>query len=314
MHIFNIKRKLIFTFFLSISLLLLLSCDKRPPRDNGYKSINRKYIDIPYANLSNSQKLDIYLPDTGNGPFPVIIAVHGGSFMIGDKEDQQITPMLEGVKHGYAVVAINYRLSGEAKFPAAINDVKAAIRWVKANAKQYKLDESKIALWGNSAGANLAALAGVTSEVKEPDDSTLGNSNKSNIVHAVIDWFGPIDFLTIDSQFNASKMGGAHHSDEESPESKYFGQKITEIPELVEKSNPENYITPDDPPFFIQHGSDDELVPVEQSISFADKLKNVLGDDKVNFEIIEGAKHGYTKYETKENMDKVFAFLDKYLK
>jgi len=95
---------------------------------------------MAYAATSLSQKLDVYLPE-GNGPFPVILSIHGGAFKGGDKRDGQLTPMLEGLKRGYAVVSINYRLSPEAIFPAQIFDVKAAVRWIRANAKQYKFIE-----------------------------------------------------------------------------------------------------------------------------------------------------------------------------
>ena len=102
----------------------------QPPTANtGH--IKRKWLNISYATISSAQKLDIYLPEEGNGPFPVIISIHGGAFMFGDKADEQVNPMLEGLKHDYAVVSINYRLSGEALFPKNINDVKAAIRWGK---------------------------------------------------------------------------------------------------------------------------------------------------------------------------------------
>lgn len=124
--------------------------------------IARKWLDLAYASASPAQKLDIYLPDAGDGPFPVIMAVHGGAFMGGDKADMQLKPMLEGLARQYAVVSINYRLSGESLFPAQIHDVKTAIRWVKANARRYALDGSRIALWGGSAGGHLSALAGTS--------------------------------------------------------------------------------------------------------------------------------------------------------
>ena len=101
-----------------------------PPAANT-EHIKRKFLDIPYANLSPAQKLDIYLPDEGDGPFPVIVSIHGGAFMGCDKADLQVMPMLQGLKRGYAVVAVNYRLSWEAKFPALVQDVKAAIRWIR---------------------------------------------------------------------------------------------------------------------------------------------------------------------------------------
>ena len=102
--------------------------------------IARKMFDIAYAELSLAQRLDIYWPADGAGPFPVILAIHGGAFMGGDKRDLQLTPMLAGLDRGYAVVSMNYRMSGEARFPALLHDVKAAIRWVRANAGQFLFD------------------------------------------------------------------------------------------------------------------------------------------------------------------------------
>ena len=93
--------------------------------------MTRKLFDVPYANVSQSQKLDIYWPEDGVGPFPVIVAIHGGAFKFGDKDDNQLVPMLEGLARGYVVVSINYRMSGEAIFPALVQDVFAAIRWVR---------------------------------------------------------------------------------------------------------------------------------------------------------------------------------------
>ena len=102
-----------------------------PPAKTDH--IKRKMFDLPYANLSEAQKLDIYWPEDGDGPFPVIVSIHGGAFMGGDKRDVQLTPMLRALKRGYCVVGVNYRMSGEAKFPKLIHDIKAAIRWIRAN-------------------------------------------------------------------------------------------------------------------------------------------------------------------------------------
>ena len=276
--------------------------------------IKNKWLDIAYANLSAAQKLDIYLPDDSSKTYPVIISVHGGAFLGGDKADGQVNPMLEGLKRGYALVSINYRLSGEALFPKNINDVKAAIRWVKANAAKYKLKADKIALWGGSAGGNLVSLAGTSGNVKELEDVSLGNANQSSLVQAVVDWFGPCDFLKMDEQLIATGNGKPDHSEANSPESKVLGQKITAIPEKVQSANPETYITKDDPPFLVMHGSKDQLVPTQQSENFAAKLKAVLGEKKVTLHILQGAKHGGPEFEEAENLNMVFAFLDKYLK
>ena len=127
--------------------------------------IPRKLFDQAYASLSPAQKLDVYWPDTGDGPFPVIIAIHGGAFLFGDKRDVQVVNMLSGLTRGYAVVSINYRMSEEAIFPALVQDVRAAIRWVRANAQRLMLNPAKIAVWGSSAGGYLALMAGVAADV-----------------------------------------------------------------------------------------------------------------------------------------------------
>ena len=296
--------------FLMVSSLSSYSQPSKTINDH----IKRKWLDIAYANLSPAQKLDIYIPDEGVGPFPVIVAIHGGAFKHGDKADGQLTPMLEGLKRGYAVVSINYRMSGEALFPKNINDVKAAIRWIRANAKQYYLNPDKIAAWGGSAGGNLSSLAGTSGDVKALDDLSLGNSNQSSRLQAVVDWFGPTDFLMMDSQLIETGNGKPDHNEANSPESLVLGKKITEIPDKVKEANPETYITQDDPPFFIEHGTKDHLVPTQQSTNFAAKLKPVLGNESVTLHLLEGAKHGGPAFQTSENLKLVFAFLDAYLK
>jgi acetyl esterase/lipase len=311
------KKRIKAVMAISSFLLLMLPANSQPPGGmpkGKTAGIKNKWLDIAYANLSPAQKLDIYLPDDTTKIYPVIISVHGGAFMFGDKADGQVNAMLEGLKRGYAVVSINYRLSGEALFPKNINDVKAAIHWVKANAKQYKLNPDKIALWGGSAGGNLSALAGTSGNVKELEDLSLGNASQSSLVQAVVDWFGPTDFLKMDEQLIATGNGKPDHSEANSPESKVLGQKITAIPDKVKLANPETYITKDDPPFLVMHGSKDHLVPTQQSENFAAKLKEVLGEKKVTLHVLQGAKHGGPEFETAENLNRVFAFLDNYLK
>jgi acetyl esterase/lipase len=278
------------------------------------QAVSNKIIkDIAYATTSSAQKLDLYLASDTTRNSPVIISIHGGAFKFGDKADDQVVPMLEGLKKGYAVVSINYRLSQEAKFPAQIQDVKAAIRWVKANAETYHFDKNKIVLWGGSAGGYLSALAGVSSDVAMFEDLTMGNDKETSQVQAVIDWFGPIDFLEMDNQFVKSGKGKPDHNDANSPESELLGQKITEIAQKVKQSNPETYISSDDCFFFIQHGTADKLVPMEQSAHFAQQLETILAKEKVTFELLEGASHADKAFGSNENLTKVFDFLEKKL-
>jgi acetyl esterase/lipase len=272
------------------------------------------HADVAYATTSPAQTLDIYLPKLGKGPFPVIVQIHGGAFRAGDKADGQVNASLEGLKRGYAIVSINYRLSGEAIFPAQIQDVKAAIRWLRANAKTYTLNPDKMAAWGGSAGGHLAAMAGTTGDVPEFDDARLGNAEVSSRVQAVVDWFGPIQFDQMDPQFMASGKGRADHSAPNSPESALVGKPLAQALDLVKRASPATYISKTDPPFFIQHGTVDPLVPTQQSVNFAAALTNVLGKDKVTFIPLEGAGHGGPQFSAPDNLNKVFAFLDTYLK
>ena len=286
-----------------------------PAADTSH--ITRKHLDIPYAQLSPAQKLDLYLPEQGEGPFPVIISIHGGAFMGCDKADMQVLPMLEGLGRGYAVAAVNYRLSGEARFPALVQDVKAAVRWLRANATRYLLDPGRIAAWGGSAGGYLAAMLGTSAGIAELEDLSLGNPTQPCHIQAAVVWYGPTDFLNMDKHLQASGLmppAELSHSGENSPESLLLGRKITEIPELVKAANPETYIRPNPPPFLLQHGVQDPVVPVQHSIEFAAKLRAAIGTDRVFLDLLVGAGHADPKFETPENVTRVLDFLDRFVK
>jgi acetyl esterase/lipase len=289
--------------------------DTPPAADTSH--VKRKFLDIPYAKLSSAEKLDIYLPDHGDGPFPVIVSIHGGAFMGCDKADLQVLPMLGGLERGYAVVAINYRLSGEAKFPALVLDRKAAVRWIRANASHYHFDPDRIAAWGGSAGGYLASMMGTSAGVPELEDLRMGNQDQPNHVQAVVSWFGPTNFLKMDEQLAASglaPLAGQRHSETNSPESLLLGRKITRTPARVKAANPETYIQPSAPPFFLQHGTKDAVVPVQQSIEFAEKLVIAIGSKKVRLELLKGAEHADPRFESPENVKKVLDFIDQHLK
>ncbi len=280
---------------------------------NVYSSLYKE-TDIPYADRSESEKLDIYWPDKFDGPYPVIVSIHGGGYCTGDKVGSDALVAWEGLKRGYAVVSVNYRLSDEATFPAQINDVKAAIRFIKAHGAEYDLKPDKIAVWGSSAGGTLSALAGATADVKELSDLSLGNPDQSERVQAVVDWCGPMNLLTMDDQYEESGVKGFPTNIPTSYGSKYLGGLVAEHPDLAAKANPETYITPDDPPIFIQHGTLDDWVPVQQSIEYAAKLKPILGEDKVHLEIIPGVAHGGLPFNNSANVQEVLDFLDQTLK
>jgi acetyl esterase/lipase len=284
-----------------------------PAGSNTFSSVAPSYKDLVYATTSAAQKLDLYIPKSG-GPFPLVIMIHGGGFMFGDKSDGA---GLAGVDQllgaGYAVASINYRLSGEALYPAQIQDAKASVRFLRANALQYNLNPKKVGVWGASAGGNLAALLGTTCGIAELEGAQLGNADQTSCVQAVVDWFGPIDFLKMDEQFAGSGCP-QDHNESSSPESKLVGAAIQSVPEIVKTTNPMNYVDKNDPPFLIQHGSADCNIPPVQGKNFADQLAQAIGSEKVTYTLIDGAAHGGSQFETATNLNTVVAFLDKYLK
>jgi acetyl esterase/lipase len=267
--------------------------------------------DIPYASQSSTQKLDVYLPDGVKGPCPVIVWLHPGGFSRGDKD--MVTPFVSSIlARGYAAVSVDYRLTGEAIFPAQIYDAKSAVRWVRANAAKYHFDPGKIASWGISAGSTLAALLGTAGNIKKLEDFSAGNSGESSAVKAVISWYGPMDFIALDSQRLQSDQ---KTSDEESSgQAHLMGGSISEVPETYKAASPITYVNAQCPPFYIQHGKSDKLVPCSQSTQFAEVLEAAIGKSKVHLKLIENAGHFSSIQHSPENIKAVLDFLDKYIK
>jgi acetyl esterase/lipase len=291
---------------------------KRPePPQLDISGFTNKTLDVAYADKSQKQKLDIYLPADGKSPFPVIVYVHGGGWEVSDKRSTEIEVVLKSsLAHGYAVVSVNHRPASEALFPAQIKDVKAAIRWIRSNGKKYGLNPVKIGAWGSSSGGHLVALLGTTGSVKEFEDSSLGNRDESSRVQAVVDVSGPINFLTMDEQLQkAGFTDFTRHSEASGPESNLVGKSILAVPELVKAANPETYIGKDAAPMLLEYGAKDNSVPVQQATDFAAKLKEAIGKDKVSVVVFpEGGHGGGEAFNAQENINTIFSFLDKYLK
>ena len=268
------------------------------------------FLDIEYARSGvESLKLDLYLPE-GQGPFPLIIWVHGGGWTSGDKDLNPNGAQIRQTTRGYAVASINYRLSHEAKFPAQIEDCKAAVRWLRGNAGEYNLDPARIAAWGSSAGGHLAALLGTSGDVGglEGNEGNLGYSSR---VNAVIDWFGPTDLLKMSSDSLPFPCSFIDHDSPFSPESQLIGCAIQTCPDKAEPANPIRYVSADDPPFLIMHGTRDCLVGPRQSERLRDAL--AVAGVEVTLKFIEGAGHGGSAFDDAENRKLVEDFLDQHL-
>ena len=283
------------------------------PTESGPTPGAAEWKDLVYAGVSPAQKLDLYLPP-GAGPLPLLIYVHGGGFRMGDKNLPAARGILDGLlARGYAVASLNYRLSGEAEFPAAIQDVKTGVRWLRAHAREYRLAPGRFGAWGDSAGANLVSLLGTSCGDPELEAAELGNPDQSSCVQAVVDFYGPIDFLQMDAQLAGTECP-VNHDRPNSAESQYVGGPIQQMKTLVGQANPITYITADDPPFFIQHGSKDCTVPPQQSQLLYEALKPVIGEGRVTLTYLEGAEHGDKMFFSPSNLRAVIDFLDKYLK
>ena len=238
--------------------------------------------DLAYVSGGHErQKLDLYLPPAA-GPLPLIVWIHGGAFRMGSKQDRVPFEMLD---QGYAIASLNYRLSQHARFPAQIEDCKAAVRWLRAHAGTYGLDPSRFASWGESAGGHLAAMLGTAGHERSFEVGE--HLEHSSRVQAVLDFFGPTDFLQMDAH---RLPEGMVHDTADSPESQLVGGAIQEHPAEVARANPATYVTRDAPPFLIIHGDRDPLVPYHQSTLLADALK--AAGVPVTFYTVVGAGHG----------------------
>lgn len=270
------------------------------------------HADLAYAPSSSAQRLDIYLPK-GTGPFPVVVFAHGGAFKFGSKRDifgdfkGNIAAMNAA---GFALVSIDYRMSGEATFPAAVQDMKSAVRFLRSNSARYRLDPDRIALWGKSAGAHIALMAGMSNGVALFDDPAAPYRDQSDKVSSIVSMYGPTDFLQMDAQLKAAGCSAAEltHNNADSPESLYLGQKITEIASRVARSNPLIYAGPTSPPLLLQHGEKDCTVPAGQSQILAAAL-NRVANDRAILEIKAGAGHGDSVFEETANIKRVARFL-----
>lgn len=267
----------------------------------------REFFDVPYAEDSPRQQADVYLPKEGEGPFPVIVYLHGGGYVDGDKT--ALVPGLVEVANarGYAVVSAGYRLLHDADFPAQVADVKAVIRWVRASHEEYAFDTDAIALWGVSAGGHLAALAGTSAGVPELTDVALGNASESEAVDAVVDWFGPADFIALRDylEHERQQSGGRVTFALD-----YITQHIDSSPELVQAANPSWHADPDDPPILIHHGDSDAVVPLQQSLILANELSAFMGEEKVTLWVESGEGHGTGVFLTRENLERTLDWIE----
>jgi acetyl esterase/lipase len=242
------------------------------PACTAFTRTTLSYIPAPPAGgtIDANHTLELFRPTTGAGPFRTVIFIHGGGWRQGDALGSAgiATRM---VCRGYAVASVNYRLSQTALFPAQIQDVQAAIRYLRANAATLNLDPNRFASFGNSAGGHLAALVATSAGVAGFEDATLGNPGVSSAVQAAMAWFGPSDFSQMDPQILAQgcSANDATHNGPGSFESLLVGCTVgSNTPECnakIQSANPVSYVGSNTPPIYVMHGRSDCTVPIGQS-------------------------------------------------
>ncbi len=255
-------------------------------------------LDIRFATVNNIDlKLDLYMPDQKSEPY-LVVWVHGGAWHSGTKEN----PPMDLLKKGYALASIDYRTTRMEKFPAQIHDIKAAVRFLRANADKYKFHSDKIFLWGSSAGGHLVALAGVTNDINNLEGKVGDHLEVSSAVQGIIDFYGPTDLSTIMAQSTP------HGIEVRGPALELmFGKSLDKCVEELKVASPVNYISTDDPPLFICHGDQDIQVPINQSIELLGRYQ--VAHLPVEIEYVYGAGHGGKQFNDPTLINKVNDFL-----
>lgn len=283
----------------------VLAAQGPPPQERPLPKVPESLVverNVEYGRAGDQPLLlDVVRPRKGSElPRPAVVFIHGGGWSGGDKFDTLGALFVAADQHDYIGFGVNYRLSGQAPWPAQINDCKTAIRWIKSQAERYHLDADKIGVWGHSAGGHLVALLGTTQNIGA-FDGTNGLPDASSRVACVVDWAGPTDFLI----WPPDNMSTNKHSGL----SQMLGGPPGEARDVARTASPVTHVSSDAAPFLIMHGTKDNLVPISQAETLAAALEKARVP--VTFVRLEGGGHSIIGAEAN---NRVFAFFDKYLR
>jgi len=243
---------------------------------------------------------------------PCVVYVIGGGFSFAAKE-RNLYDRYEVAKAGYVVASVQYHVIDNGIYSDAVKDIKEAIRYLRANAKEYGIDVENIAVWGESAGGYLAAMVGTTNDVKEFEEGE--NMEQSSDVKATIDVYGLSDLTKIGADYDEEAANS--HFTVASPDGQYIHGKYSGLtsldkPEIVAKANPINYVDKDDPPFLLFHGTQDKAVSPSQTLLLHNALR-AAGVPSTRY-VIEGAGHATAEFADPQVIKIIVDFLDSHLK
>lgn len=299
----NPKTWLLITLFACFTTWPILAEEAKPvpSKERSLKLLSKQ--DLVYGRGGETDlKLDLQMPAEGDGPFPAVVCIHGGGWQAGHRAQPEMVLLTQLIaQHGYVAVTITYRFAPKDKYPAQIHDCKAAVRWLRANAKTYKVDPDHIGAIGFSAGGHLTSLL-ATTDKNDGLEGEGGNPEQSSRIQAAVNYFGPTDMTkkdwsdAIEQQFFIPTLGG----------------KFAEQPELYKRFSPASFATKDDPPMLFQHGDKDQLVAVRHSVDMAKQLQE-LGIES-HADVYVGAGHGWVGADLIKSLQTSFDFFDKHLK
>ena len=282
-----------------LAVACLMSCvSSRAGDSNGV----RIFRDVEYAQVgTQSLKLDLHLPRE-KARSPLIVWVHGGAWRSGSKTDM---PLGKTVEEGYAVASVDYRLSTEAKFPAQVHDLKAAIRFLRGHGNKWALPAQKIVIAGNSAGAHLAALAGVSNGHAGLEGDVGNDRAQSSDVQGIISFYGGANLTTI------LKQSTPHGLKVRVPALELLlGGQPDDLPTLASLASPVFHVSRSDPPLLLLHGDQDPQMPINQSHELCGAYQKVGAP--VQFEVVHGAGHGGEAFYDSERLAIVKDFLKRH--
>jgi len=258
-----------------------------------------------------AQRLDLYLPEQpGDKPRPLLVWIHGGGWRGGNKAGN---PGAGLVGKGYVAASVEYRFSQKALFPAQIQDCQAALRWLRANSKKYGIDPDHIGVWGSSAGGHLSALVG-TAGGKKAFAPIGGNAEQSDRVQAVVNFYGPADFNTVMQQAEDDQniKNIFKFNTPADPYSGLIGVPLGSDKQKTDAVSPVHYVSKDNPPMLILHGTKDALVPYAQSVELAAALREK--GVEVLLQTLPGAGHGGPVFNKPAVNTMIEKFFDKHIK
>ncbi|MGN0353807.1 MAG: alpha/beta hydrolase fold domain-containing protein, partial [Muricoprocola sp.] len=248
------------------------------------------------------EKLDIYYPEVGEGPYPMFIEIHGGAWYFGQKRSVEFEPFLLGRERGFACISLEYTMSPEGHYPLPIIEIKSAIRFLKKNAEQYNLDPNKVVVWGGSAGAHLAGLAATscdTGYLEEDINHLEGISAKPEVL---ILWYGCFDYYR-----NGRYLEDWIYQN-------FFGtEDLESVKGQLEMSSPLAHITENICPTMIQHGLQDSIVPYTQSLGYFEKIREMGAEKKCCFELLPECEHADAVLFSEKNVSHMFDYIEKVL-